>query len=128
MQQPESPRPGNSDESAQPASFPVEIDVIQTKEMLDSGVSMLLIDCRGQSEIDTCRIEGSVHIPMREIADRISEVESHSSDRIVVHCHHGGRSLKVVTWMRENGFASAQNMSGGIDQWSQQIDPEVPRY
>jgi rhodanese-related sulfurtransferase len=46
----------------------------------------------------------------------------------VVHCHHGGRSLRVAHWLREQGFANAQSMAGGIDRWSQEIDPSVPRY
>jgi rhodanese-related sulfurtransferase len=45
-----------------------------------------------------------------------------------VHCHHGGRSLRVTQFLRQRGFAQAQNMAGGIDAWSLRIDPTVPRY
>jgi rhodanese-related sulfurtransferase len=45
-----------------------------------------------------------------------------------VHCHHGGRSLRVVRWLREQGFSRAQSMAGGIDQWAVDIDPSLPRY
>jgi rhodanese-related sulfurtransferase len=47
---------------------------------------------------------------------------------IIVHCHHGGRSLRMVLWMRKNGFLNCLNMAGGIDAWSIEIDPEVPQY
>ena len=61
-------------------------------------------------------------------AHRAAELEPHKNGEIVVHCHHGGRSLRVVNWLRQQGYAHAINMAGGIDQWSQVIDPSVPRY
>ncbi len=65
---------------------------------------------------------------MSEITTRLDELADARDAQLVVHCHHGGRSLKVARWLRENGFAQAQSMAGGIDQWSQEIDPSVPRY
>ncbi|HQU46751.1 MAG TPA: rhodanese-like domain-containing protein, partial [Pirellulales bacterium] len=59
---------------------------------------------------------------------RVSELEPHRGRAIVVHCHHGGRSLRVAQWLRQQGFAAAQSMSGGIDAWAAEIDPDVPRY
>ena len=106
----------------------IEVDVNQVKQLFDSESEFLLIDCREPDEHETCRIEGSVLIPMRELPDRIAELEAHREQRIVVHCHHGGRSLRVVHWLRDHGFEHAQNMTGGIDVWSQQIDPTVPQY
>jgi rhodanese-related sulfurtransferase len=53
---------------------------------------------------------------------------AHRDRRIVVHCHHGGRSLRVANWLRGQGFEQAQSMAGGIDAWSTEIDPAVPRY
>jgi rhodanese-related sulfurtransferase len=47
---------------------------------------------------------------------------------IVVHCHHGGRSLRVARWLREQGFRRAQSMSGGIEQWAVEIDSTLARY
>jgi rhodanese-related sulfurtransferase len=65
---------------------------------------------------------------MSEFTERLGDLEPHRNTRIVVHCHHGGRSLRVATWLRQQGFPQAQSMAGGIDQWSQEIDPTVPRY
>ena len=96
--------------------------------MLDSEAQCLLIDCRETSENEFCRIEGSQLIPMNETPDRINEIEPHRESPIIVYCHHGGRSLYVVQWLRSQGFTQAQNMSGGIDVWSQAIDPTIPRY
>ncbi|MBV8580868.1 MAG: sulfurtransferase, partial [Candidatus Eremiobacteraeota bacterium] len=47
---------------------------------------------------------------------------------IVVMCHHGGRSARVTQFLEANGYANAVNLDGGIDAWSESIDPTVPRY
>ena len=67
-------------------------------------------------------------LPMSEITERVAELEPYRNSEIIVHCHHGGRSLRVTNWLRQQGFAMVTNMAGGIDQWSQSIDPAVPRY
>lgn len=108
--------------------YALEIDVQAVKSLMDGAEPMLLIDCREQVEYDHCRIERAVLLPMNETLGRVSELEAHRDSRIVVHCHHGSRSMQVVNWLRSQGFAGAQNMAGGIDAWSLQVDPEVPRY
>ena len=62
------------------------------------------------------------------LRERIDELEAHRDGRIVVHCHHGGRSMQVTQALRSMGFEQTQNMAGGIDAWSQLIDDSVPRY
>src|SRR5437870_629285 len=109
-------------------SLPVEIDVRSVKQMLDSGDKFVLLDCREPDEVAAARIAGSTHIPMREISARLPELQPHKSERIVVHCHHGGRSLRVTQFLRQQGFSQVQNMAGGINAWSQEIDPTVPQY
>src|SRR5687767_10490404 len=111
--------------SAQP--LPVEIDVLSVKQMFDQGEKFMLLDCREPDEVAAARIEGSTHIPMREIPGRVAELKADASSRIVVHCHHGGRSLRVTQFLRQQGLPSVQNMNGGIDAWSQQVDSSVPR-
>jgi rhodanese-related sulfurtransferase len=109
-------------------AIPIEIDVQAVKQLIDSKAEFLLVDCREQSENEYCRIEGSQLIPMNETPKRLSELENHRGKRIVIYCHHGGRSLHVSQWLRAQGFDQVQNMTGGIDVWSQEIDQEVPRY
>lgn len=106
---------------------PIEIDVTATKQLLDAK-EIVLIDCREPSEWETARIEGAVLMPMSKWLDEAEKLKEFQDKPIVVHCHHGGRSLRVTQWMRENGFPQAQNMTGGIDAWSQQVDSAVPRY
>jgi rhodanese-related sulfurtransferase len=105
----------------------LDIDVRTVKQMLDRGEQFVLLDCRENGEVATARIAGTMHVPMREIPARIAEL-GQKQDRIVVHCHHGGRSQRVTQFLRQQGFEQAQNMAGGIDAWSQEIDSSVPRY
>ena len=110
------------------SALPMEIDCQSVKTALNSGQDLVLIDCREADEYATAKIEGARLVPMSEIQHRLGELEPHRNGRIVIHCHHGGRSLRVAGWLRQQGFAQAQSMAGGIDQWSQEIDPSVPRY
>jgi rhodanese-related sulfurtransferase len=106
----------------------LEIDCQSVKKSLDAGEDLLILDCREADEYAAAHIDQAKLIPMSEIADRLRELEPHRDRHIVVHCHHGGRSRRVVRWLREQGFSQVQNLTGGIDQWSQEIDPSVPRY
>ena len=115
-------------QSPQSSDLPIEIDVASVNAMQNNGDDFLLLDVRESSEYETAKIDGSVLIPMNDIGERIGELESYRDRLIVVHCHHGGRSLKVTHALRYNGFAKVQNMTGGIDQWSSEIDDSVPRY
>lgn len=106
----------------------LEIDCPAVKSLIDSGADFLLLDCRESDEHAVARIDGSRLLPMSEIQQRIGELEEFRACDIIVHCHHGGRSLRVAAWLRQQGFPRARSMSGGIDEWSQTIDPSVPRY
>ena len=108
--------------------LPLHIDVRSVKDLQDSGEDFLLLDCREPPEHALVRIEGAKLIPMQEIAGRLAELEPHRHKRIVVHCHHGGRSLKVTMWLRGQGFTQAQNMTGGIEAWALLVDTSLPRY
>ena len=113
---------------SQEEALPFDVDVTEVSQMLQRGDDFLLLDVREPDEYAVAKIEGATLLPMSELRDRAGELESHRERRIVVHCHHGGRSAKVAEALRAGGFAHVQNMAGGIDQWSQQVDPSVPRY
>jgi rhodanese-related sulfurtransferase len=108
--------------------LPLEIDCQTVQARMRAAQDFVLIDCREPEEHALVRIAGARLLPMSQLAARIAELADHRDCDIAVHCHHGGRSLKVAHWLRENGFPKAQSMSGGIDQWSQEIDPALPRY
>lgn len=108
--------------------LPIELDVAAVNAMQQQQEVFLLLDVREQNEYDIARIDGSVLLPMSELRLRLEELEPHKDSRIVVHCHHGGRSMQVTRALRERGYAQVQNMEGGIDAWSLQIDSNVARY
>lgn len=107
--------------------LPLEIDVLEVQQKLQAG-QIVLIDCREQSEWETARIEGAVLMPMSRWAEVSEQLSKYAEQHLVVHCHHGGRSLRVTQWLRENGFPKTQNMIGGIHAWSEQIDSTIPQY
>ena len=109
-------------------AVPLEIDVQTLKALQDQGSPLFLLDCREVDEWNVARIAGAVLIPMGEIPGRLAELRSHQQEHVVVHCHHGGRSLQVTRWLRQQGFTNVQNLRGGIDAWSQWVDTSVPRY
>ncbi|MFM8291222.1 MAG: rhodanese-like domain-containing protein [Planctomycetia bacterium] len=109
---------------------PLEIDPLDVRSLAATAGSegCLLLDCRTPEEHDIARIAGARLIPMQELAARVAEIEAWRDSPVVVHCHHGVRSLRVVHWLRERGFSRARSMRGGIDAWAAEVDPSVPRY
>jgi rhodanese-related sulfurtransferase len=109
-------------------SLPLEIDCETVHARLAAQDGLVLIDCREADEHATASIAGARLVPMSELAARLEELAPLRESHLVIHCHHGGRSLRVTHWLREQGFSKVQSMAGGIDRWSQAIDPSVPRY
>jgi rhodanese-related sulfurtransferase len=107
---------------------PLEITPREVKRRVDAGEKLRLIDVREPREFSTARIEGAELIPMREVPAALQSLDDPDGAPLIVICHHGVRSLHVVNWLREQGVAHSQSMAGGIDRWSQEIDPAVPRY
>ena len=105
-----------------------EIDVEDLQALLQSDEDLLLIDCREPDEHAIVRLEQAQLIPLAQIPERLGELDGYRQKRIAVLCHHGGRSLQVAHWLRRQGFGGAQSVRGGIDAWSERIDPSLPRY
>ena len=110
--------------------LPIEVDCASVHGDLEAPAdnAPVLIDCREPDEHALVHIKAATLLPMSQIQERIGELEAHRDRRIVIHCHHGGRSLRVARWLREQGYPQAQSMAGGIDQWAQEIDPTLARY
>ncbi|HEV3006511.1 MAG TPA: rhodanese-like domain-containing protein [Pirellulales bacterium] len=110
------------------AKLPMETTCQAVKAKLDAGDEFLLLDCRELDEHELVRIEGSRLLPMSQLMVRAAELEPYRSHEIVVHCHHGGRSLQVTQWLRQQGYSRVQSMAGGIDRWACEIEPQLARY
>jgi rhodanese-related sulfurtransferase len=103
-----------------------EISTAEASTLLKENRARLL-DVRQPWEFAAAHVEGSLLIPMNEVPARAAQ-ELDPAERLLVLCHHGMRSLNVTAWLRRQGFAQAQSVSGGIDAWSLEVDPSLPRY
>jgi rhodanese-related sulfurtransferase len=107
----------------------MEVRPEEVKHWLDTHEPIAIIDVREPFEHAVARIETAELIPMQTIPDHLAEIRARAAaGRVVVICHHGVRSLNVVHWLRRQGVENTWSMAGGIDLWSQAIDPAVPRY
>jgi rhodanese-related sulfurtransferase len=110
-------------------ALPLETTPQDVQNRLSTGEKLLLVDVREPGEFQLARIEGAELIPMRTVPAQLQRLEAASDEAtLMVYCHHGVRSLNVVAWLREQGVSRCQSIAGGIDRWSLQIDPSVPRY
>lgn len=131
-----SPAAASLDSRGLPHGYPFkaewEVTPRETRGALSAkGVKPVLLDCRRPEEHQVARIDGSVLIPLSELDKRADELEDDDGSRsrpIIVHCHHGMRSLRATSTLRALGFTDVRSMAGGIDLWSIDVDPRVPRY
>jgi adenylyltransferase/sulfurtransferase len=103
----------------------LQITPREVKERLDRGDAFLLVDCRQEWEHQLCRIEGAKLVPLNMLPHALDAFDG--VEEVVVYCHHGRRSLDAVVYLRQQGV-NARSMMGGIERWSAEIDPTVPRY
>ena len=98
----------------------------EIKQRLDAGEQLTLIDVREPQEIITASIDGAEEYPLSQAMSWIDTLPQ--DEELIIFCHHGGRSAQVAMALAQRGHSNVTNMTGGIDQWSQQVDPSVPRY
>jgi sulfur-carrier protein adenylyltransferase/sulfurtransferase len=97
-----------------------------SEKLKDAAGAVVLLDVREPFERELATISPSLHIPMGEVAGRLSEIPK---DReVIVYCHGGSRSMMVAGYLASHGWKSVANMTGGIDAWSVEVDASVPRY
>ena len=96
--------------------------------MRQRGESIYLVDVRQPWEHDLARLADDVLLPLDQIAERHDELTPPEGALIVTYCHHGVRSLNAAAMLERIGHANVASLAGGIDAWSQLIDPSLPRY
>jgi len=105
-----------------------QITPLELKRRLDAREPVYLVDVRNPDEYAFCRLAESVLIPLPDLAGRVEEVQPLEGAQIVVYCHHGVRSLRGAFVLMQAGFENVVSLAGGIEAWSQTVDPAVPRY
>ena len=86
----------------------------------------VLLDVREPWEYEKARITGAQLVPMREVPNRLDEIDQ--AKEVVAICHHGGRSAQVALFLEKAGYTRVHNLVGGVDAWSRTVDPTVPLY
>jgi rhodanese-related sulfurtransferase len=107
-----------------------EVTPRQVKAMLDAGDDLVILDVRTPREFEVARIDaGGVELaPLQTLTQRVDDLEELRDRRIVTLCHHGVRSMQAAAVLRQAGFRDVLSIAGGIDVWSLDVDPSVPRY
>lgn len=105
-----------------------QMSALQLDEWLRSteGKKPVLLDVREPWEVNICKIDGSINIPMQTITTRFLELED--DQEIVCICHHGMRSAQVAMFLERQGFSKIYNLMGGVAAWAAQVDPKMPQY
>jgi len=117
---------GRGEEQALAEASDLEITVDEFNNLIKSKKDILILDVRGPNEYQICHIKGSKLIPLGDLPSRVNELDT--ADEIIVHCHHGVRSLRATTFLRNMGFKKVKSLKGGIDVWAQEYDQDMPRY
>ncbi len=112
-----------------PREAPVPaLSAAEVRSLVESGEDILLLDVREPDEWERSRIPGARLIPLGELERCLHELADWKDRRIIVHCHHGGRSAEACRILRRAGFSRVENLDGGIEAWALTVDPSVPRY
>ncbi len=104
----------------------IQISAKDLQEKLTANIKLTVLDVREHHEFQFAHIEGSQHIPLNQIPQRVDEIDK--EDDCVVICHHGMRSQQAATFLLQSGFSNIYNLSGGIDAWSTDCDNTISRY
>ncbi len=98
------------------------------KKRIERGEELFILDVREPIEYQMSHLPKTLLIPMGTLPARVAELDAQRDSEIVVLCHHGIRSQMVSGWLRRQGFKKVKNLEGGIDRWSAEADPTIPRY
>ena len=105
-----------------------EISVAEARLRLAGPRPPRLIDVREAEEYEIARIAGAELLPLSQWPALAAEKLTDPAQPLLIQCHHGGRSARATEFLLRNGFTDVTNLAGGIDAWSVEIDPSIPRY
>jgi rhodanese-related sulfurtransferase len=104
----------------------MEMSVTDLAALRQAGAPHAVLDVREPWETALCLIPDSLTIPLGSLPTQLERVPSEQP--LVVVCHHGGRSMQAVMWLRAQGYENAINLRGGVDAWARQVDPTMATY
>jgi adenylyltransferase/sulfurtransferase len=104
-----------------------QISPRELAKRIENGQTVRLLDVRQPWESQLASLPGSIHIPLNELPQRSREIET-TAGVVVVYCHHGIRSLSAADFLQRLGHRDVTSLAGGIDAWSCEVDPNIPRY
>jgi adenylyltransferase/sulfurtransferase len=104
----------------------LQISAKEVHARMARGDKLLLVDVREPWEFDLCHIANAKLIPLGALRTNVNTLLD--AEEVICYCHHGMRSLDAAVWLRQQGVESAKSMAGGIERWSVEVDPQVPRY
>ncbi len=111
---------------AEPVYTGPEITATELARELEGNGDLQVIDVREPHEWEICHLENSILIPLGQLPNRLAEIDGHRE--VVTLCHGGVRSIKALEILRAAGFSKVRSLRGGINAWSVEVDPAVPRY
>jgi rhodanese-related sulfurtransferase len=104
----------------------IEVTPREVSERLKRADKFLFVDVREKWEYEAAHIEGSLLVPLADVPSHFEQLRA--AGDVVCICHHGVRSMDAAAWLHSKGVEGARSMAGGIDRWTTEVDPLVPRY
>ncbi|GMV34056.1 MAG: molybdenum cofactor biosynthesis protein MoeB [Chloroflexi bacterium] len=114
----------HADDTSAGADWDISPLEMNTRLKLDPG--LILLDVREPHELEISAIEGAKNIPLGEVAQRMSELDS--AKEMIVFCKRGSRSARAIEILSSAGFKKMKNLKGGINAWAEEVDPSLPLY
>ena len=104
----------------------IELTPAEVAARLDRGDALVMLDCREAEELERASLRGAVHVPLRDLPERATDLDPEAE--YVIVCHHGISSARAAGYLLGLEFERVYNLRGGIDAWSRDVDPTIPRY
>ncbi|MDB4970721.1 MAG: putative rhodanese-related sulfurtransferase [Myxococcales bacterium] len=96
--------------------------------MRGRGDSIYLVDVRQAWEHELVHLPDDILVPLDQLEERHDEITPPEGALIITYCHHGIRSINAAAMLEKVGHRRVASLAGGIDLWSQLVDPSMPRY
>jgi rhodanese-related sulfurtransferase len=106
---------------------PMTITPPELKKRLEQRKDFRLIDVREPDEWAVARLPEAELMPLSQF-EQLAAQELATDEKIILYCHHGMRSGRAQAFLKAQGYTDVLNLTGGIEAWSTQVDPSVPRY